>query len=102
MNEFLVEIAVSGVEEIPSAELDSLRRAEAVRAAELAAEGTLLRLWRPDGPGWRNVGLWRACSEAALREAIDSLPLRPYMDVVCTLLREHPNDPGGLISRTHF
>jgi muconolactone D-isomerase len=93
--EFLVEISLSGTDDLDAAELDRLRAAEAVRAAELADEGTLVRLWRPGGPGWRNLGLWRATSETELRATIASLPLAPYMEVVCTELGAHPNDPGG-------
>jgi muconolactone D-isomerase len=92
--EYLVEISLRGTDELDQTELETLRAAEAERAAELAGEGTLVRLWRPDGPGWRNVGLWRARCEADLRATIGSLPLAPYMEVRCTELRAHPNDPG--------
>jgi muconolactone D-isomerase len=91
--EFLVEISLAGVEALDPDELDRLRAAEARRARELADEGTLLRLWRPSEPGWRNVGLWEAGSEGELREAIASLPFAPYMTVVCRPLGPHPNDP---------
>jgi muconolactone D-isomerase len=64
--------------------VDELRAAEAVRAAELAKAGHLVRLWRPPlGPDeWRSIGLFRA-----------SLPLHIWMKVVITLLNPHPNDP---------
>lgn len=94
MKDFLVEISLHGVEALEPDELTSLREAESVRAAELALEGILIRLWRPDRPGWRNIGLWRARSEEELRATVATLPLSPYMDVTCTELREHPNDPG--------
>ncbi len=94
MTEFLVEISLHGTDHLDPTELDRLRKAESARAARLAAAGTLVRLWRTDEPGWRNLGLWRADSEAALHEAIASLPLSPYMEIVCRPLREHPNDPG--------
>jgi muconolactone delta-isomerase len=42
--------------------VDELRAAEAMRAAELAKAGHLVRPWRPPlGPGeWRSIGLFRA------------------------------------------
>jgi muconolactone D-isomerase len=59
------------------AKVDELRAAEAVRAAELAKAGHLVRLWRPPlGPGeWRSIGLFRASDEAELREVLVSLRL---------------------------
>jgi len=75
--------------------VDELRAAEAVRAAELAKKGHLVRLWRPPlGPGeWRSVGLFRAANERELREILDSLPLHIWMKVTITPLSPHPNDP---------
>lgn len=90
--EFLVELEVVG--EVPADRLDDLRRAESARAAELAEAGVLVRLWRPAGQGWRNVGLWRAADRAALDAAIASLPLAPYLSAHVRSLSEHPNDPG--------
>jgi len=90
--EFLVEMEVVG--EVPADRLDDLRRAESARAAELAEAGVLVRLWRPAGQGWRNVGLWRAADRADLDAAIGSLPLAPYLSARVHPLGEHPNDPG--------
>lgn len=75
--------------------VDELRAAEAVRAAELAKKGHLVRLWRPPlGPGeWRSIGLFRAANELELREILDSLPLHIWMKVTITPLSPHPNDP---------
>ena len=57
--------------------VDELHAAEAVRTAELAKAGHLVRLWRPPlGPGeWRSIGLFRAADEAKLREVLTSLSL---------------------------
>lgn len=92
-HEFLVRVIIEavGVEE---GELDRLKRAESDRAAELAAAGHLLRLWRPTGPVWANVGLWSAASEEQLHDLFDTLPLRPYMSITIEPLTIHPNDPG--------
>ncbi len=82
------------------AKVDDMRAAEAVRAAELANAGHLVRLWRPPlGPGeWRSIGLFRAADEAKLRELLTSLPLNIWMKVTITPLTPHPNDPE---SRAH-
>ena len=94
MREFLVEITTDVPEGTDPAEVDRRRAAEAVRAAELAATGHLVRLWRPVGE-LRSIGLWRAADEAELNEkVIGTLPLRPWMTPVVTALQPHPNDPG--------
>ena len=63
--------------------VDELKAAEAVRAAELANAGHLVRLWRPPlEPG----------DEADLRQVLNSLPLHIWMKVTITPLTPHPND----------
>ena len=93
--EFLTDMVTTVPEGTSSAKIDELRSAEAVRAAELAKSGHLIRLWRPPlGPGeWRSIGLFRAVDEAMLREVLSSLPLNIWMDVTITPLTPHPNDP---------
>ena len=94
MKEFLVEMTTTIPEGTDPAEVTRRRAAEAVRAAELAATGHLVRLWRPVGE-LRSVGLWRAADEAELHEKVlDTLPLRPWMTPVVTPVESHPNDPG--------
>jgi len=68
---------------------------EAVRAAELAQQGHLLRLWKPPvEPGeWRTLGLWSADDESQLKTILASLPLHVWMTVEITPLTPHPNDP---------
>ncbi|WZH53726.1 MAG: muconolactone Delta-isomerase family protein [Nocardioides alkalitolerans] len=92
--EFLVRMEVTGVADLDPGELDRLRAAEALRAAELAATGTLLRVWRPAGGGWRNVGLWTAGDEGELRATLATLPFAPYLRIEVEPLETHPNDPG--------
>jgi muconolactone D-isomerase len=94
MREFLVEITTTVPEGTGADEVDRRRAAEAVRAAELAAAGRLVRLWRPVGEA-RSIGVWRAADEEELRrEVLGALPLRPWMTVAVTALESHPNDPG--------
>jgi muconolactone D-isomerase len=93
--EYLVDLVTTVPEGTSSTKVDELRKAEAVRAAELAKEGHLIRLWRPPlGPGEsRSIGLFRAADEAELREVLSSLPLHIWMKVTITQLSPHPNDP---------
>lgn len=91
-HEFLVSIEID-TGDLPDDQRELLRARESRRAAELAAEGHLRALWRVSGR-WANRGLWRAESEAHLRDLLDSLPLRPYMTLVIEPIEEHPSDPG--------
>jgi len=93
--EYLTDMVTTVPEGTSPAKVDELRLAEAVRAAELAKSGHLIRLWRPPlGPGeWRSIGLFRAADEAELRQVLDSLPLHIWMKVSVTPLNSHPNDP---------
>lgn len=91
--QFLVHVIVETPDAMSAADVARLRAAESARAAELAAAGVLLRLWRvPDR--WANWGLWAAADEKALRDALDALPLRAYMTIQVHPLAEHPNDPA--------
>jgi muconolactone delta-isomerase len=87
------------VELPPDGPIDDVVGEEAVRAAELAADGSLARLWllpRADGP-IRALGLWRAADEQHLRPILDSLPVARigWMAVETTPLSVHPSDPAA-------
>lgn len=91
--EFLVSMDVNIPHDLPVEQQNSLRRAEAERASELARSGALIRLWRT--PGRRaNWGLWRASDATELHAAIASLPLFTYLDIEVLPLAQHPNDPS--------
>lgn len=71
MAEFIVEITTTIPEGTPQAEVDRRRTAESARAAELAASGHLVRIWRPIGE-MRSIGLWspttrRPCERTSWR-----------------------------------
>jgi muconolactone D-isomerase len=90
--EFLVNIEVGWPPDGDPGELARLTAAERERAAELAAAGTIRRLWRV--PGRRaNWGIWEAADATAVHAAIRSLPLFPWLDVDVIPLAAHPNDP---------
>jgi muconolactone D-isomerase len=100
--EYLTDMVTKVSEGASSAKVDEMRQAEAVRAADLAKDGHLVRLWRPQLlPGeWRSIGLFRADDETELREILASLPLHVWMQVTITPLTPHPNDPEYRASQT--
>jgi muconolactone D-isomerase len=62
MMEFLVDMVTTVPDGTTDAEVDAIRSREAARSRELAAQGSLLRLWRPPlaAGEWRTWGLFRA------------------------------------------
>jgi len=76
--------------------VDDIRAREAARSRELAAQGHLLRLWRPPlQPGeWRTFGLFAADDDTQLETVLESMPLRVWRTDQVTPLRPHPNDPA--------
>jgi muconolactone delta-isomerase len=76
--------------------VDDVRAREAARSRELAAQGHLLRLWRPPlRPGeWRTLGLFAAAGDGELEEVLASMPLRIWRTDEVTPLSLHPNDPA--------
>ncbi len=93
--EFLTTLITNVPDGTPNSTVEDTKDREAIRAAELAEKGQLLRLWRPPvAPGeWRTLGLWSAETEADLNEILASLPLHVWMTVEITPLNRHPNDP---------
>jgi muconolactone D-isomerase len=93
--EFLVDM----VTRVPPGTSDDavadMRAREAGRARELAAQGALVRLWRPPlAPGeWRSWGLFRADGPDDLEQVLASMPLRAWRVDRVTPLSVHPNDP---------
>lgn len=80
----------------PGAEPDLVAeryRHEARRAAELAAAGHLLRLWRLPGDS-RTLGHWQATGGEQLADLLASLPLADWLEVETVALTRHPSDPA--------
>lgn len=77
--------------------VDDIRAREAARSRELAAQGHLLRLWRPPlQPGeWRTLGLFSAANDDELEKVLASMPLRVWRTDEVTPLSPHPSDPGA-------
>jgi len=95
--EYLIDFLITIPHDAPAEEVRERLEGETTRVAELAAEGRALRVWKPlpeDGRR-RALGLYRADSDEELEAILDSLPLRPWMDITITPLAPHPNDPAG-------
>lgn len=93
--EYLV-VMTTRVPDGTSAEaIDDVRAREAAHSRELAAQGHLLRLWRPPlQPGeWRSIGLFAADNGDELERVLASMPLRVWRTDEVTPLSRHPNDP---------
>ena len=91
--EYLTTFTVSFPDGTPDPVVHDAEEREAQRAAELAAQGHLLRLWRLPGNS-RALGLWRARDAGELQEILASLPLDAWMTVETTPLTQHPSDPA--------
>ena len=96
--EFLVTMTTHVPEGTPKETIDDVRDREAVHSRELAAQGHLLRLWRPPlKPGeWRSLGLFAAEDHDHLEEVLASMPLRVWRTDEVTPLSPHSNDPAHM------
>ena len=75
--------------------VQEVRTLEAARSRQLAAEGHLLRLWRPPlrAGEWRTLGLFAAADDGQLKEVLASMPLRVWRTDEVLPLLPHPHDP---------
>ena len=98
--EYLVTMTTHVPEGTPEEAVADIRAREAAHSRELAAQGHLLRLWRPPlRPGeWRTLGLFAAEDDARLEEVLASMPLRVWRTDEATPLSPHPNDPSPAAS----
>ena len=96
--EYLVTMTTHVPEGTPEEDVQEIRKREAARSRELAAQGHLLRLRRPPlQPGeWRTLGLFAAADDGQLEEVLASMPLRIWRTDEVTPLSPHPNDPARL------
>ena len=93
--EYLVTMTTRVPDGTPEEAVQDIRAREAAHSRELAAQGHLLRLWRPPlQPGeWRTLGLFAAADGDRLEEVLASMPLRVWRTDEVTPLSPHPNDP---------
>ncbi len=94
--EFFVDMVTTVPPGTGDDEVAAMRAREAAHSKQLAAEGHLVRLWRPPlGPGeWRTWGLFRADDAGQLDTVLTGMPLRVWRHDTVTPLSPHPNDPG--------
>jgi muconolactone delta-isomerase len=94
--EYLVTMTTRVPEGTPASDVDEVRAREAAHTRELAAQGRVLRLWRPPlGPGeWRTIGLFTADGSEDLERTLASMPLRIWRTDEPVALGGHANDPG--------
>ena len=94
--EYLVTMTTHVPDGTSEAAVQDIRTREAAHSRELAAQGHLLRLWRPPlQPGeWRSLGLFAAADGGQLEEVLASMPLRVWRTDEVTPLSPHPNDPA--------
>jgi muconolactone D-isomerase len=91
--EFLVSIEVALPHTLDEPRRAALLAAELERGKALAEAGVLRAIWRVPGR-FANRAIWSAMDATALHEALTSLPLWPYMDVVVTPLARHSVAPA--------
>ena len=93
--EYLVTMTTHVPDGTSTDAVDAMRKREAARSRELAAQRHLLRLWRPPlGPGeWRTLGLFAANDDKELDQVLTSMPLRVWRTDEVMGFAPHPNDP---------
>lgn len=89
--EFLVRQSNSGASVLPPERYEELRRRERARAAELRRAGILVRLWRVLGSA-DSIALYQADDADTLHEALQSLPMFPWMRFTVEPLVTHPQE----------
>ena len=100
--EYLVTFTPAIPDGTPAGDLAAATAAEAQRAAELAKQGHLARLWAlsPEGGVSSALGLWRASGDAEMQAILAALPQAPYLTTTTTRLSPHPSDPAAPGSRS--
>jgi muconolactone delta-isomerase len=95
--QYLVTMTTHVPDGTPDQAVADVRAREAAHTRELAAQGHVLRLWRPPlQPGeWRTLGLFAAADDGELTDVLTSMPLRVWRTDEVTPLAPHPNDPAA-------
>jgi len=94
--EYLVTMTTHVPDGTSAEAVDGVRARESAHTRELAAQGYVLRLWRPPlGPGeWRTLGLFAAADAAELERVLAAMPLRVWRTDEVKELKPHRNDPA--------
>jgi muconolactone delta-isomerase len=93
--EYLVTMTTHVPDGTSEGAVADVRAREGAHTRELAAQGHIIRLWRPPlAPGeWRTLGLFAAADRGELEQILASMPLRVWRSDEVTELAHHPNDP---------
>ncbi len=86
---FHVTMTVKVPYDIDPASLSDLNAREHTRAAELQRQRKWLFLWRVAGQR-ANISIFDVESPLELHDILESLPLRPFMEIETTALCRHP------------
>lgn len=86
---FHVTMTVRIPHDADAGKIRELQEKEHGRAAELQRQGKWRHLWRVVGQR-QNVSVFDVENGAELHEFLESLPLRPFMEVNVTALCRHP------------
>ena len=93
--EFLVNIKLNWSKDMDPDHIEKVTVEERAHAAELAAKGHLVRMWRVPCR-FENWGIWQAQDATELHEIIAHMPAHPWMyDIVVLPLAKHPVDPSS-------
>ena len=94
--QYLVTMTTHVPDGTPEQAVNEVKAREAAHSAELAAQGNILRLWRPPlRPGeWRTLALFVAADANQLETVLSGMPLRIWRSDEVTPLAPHPNDPA--------
>jgi muconolactone delta-isomerase len=94
--QYLVSMTTHVPDGTPEQAVDEVKAREAAHSAELAAQGNILRLWRPPlrPDEWRTLGLFVAADADQLEKVLAGMPLRVWRSDEVTPLAPHPNDPA--------
>lgn len=91
--EFLVTLTVTVPDGTSPETVTETYDREAARARELAAGGSLLRLWALPGD-LRTLGHWQAPGDDRMNDILRSLPLANWLTTETVPLARHPSDPA--------
>lgn len=87
--DFLVRIELQPRPDLSADLLQDLAVRESERGIELVESGHVVGIWRI--PGRRgNVSIWRAKDPSELHQALESLPLYPWLLIDVQALARHP------------
>jgi len=90
--QFFTTFTLTIPDDVDAATVEATYAAEGRTAAAQAAAGHLVRLWRL--PSSQGFGLWQTTDAAALDDILNSLPLKPWMQIETVPLSRHPSDPA--------